>query len=202
MSRTSSRAWARSARSSGCERACHRARSRRRRAAGARLPHVVRPGHDGPVALLPGRGSLLPGARSVLVFPRHRIEVDVLEAEPDERFRLRWSHPGDLALSTEIAVRIQPQGLGLAGDADATVRTTLTTRRPRRVRAGHRDLGRCARAAARLGRLLDRPAQGAASPTRAEALRSAAMSVLAARSAPQLRRVERLAQEDRRRTGS
>jgi uncharacterized protein YndB with AHSA1/START domain len=58
------------------------------------------------------RGSLQPGARSVLVFPRHQIEVDVLEAQPDERFRMRWLHPGDLDLSTEIGVRIQRQGWG------------------------------------------------------------------------------------------
>jgi len=58
------------------------------------------------------RGSLLPGARSVLVFPRHQIEVDVLEAQPNDRFRMRWAHPGDLGLSTEISVRIQPRGWG------------------------------------------------------------------------------------------
>jgi uncharacterized protein YndB with AHSA1/START domain len=58
------------------------------------------------------RGSLLPGARSVLVFPRHQIEVDVLEAQPNERFRMRWLHPGDQDLATEISVRIRPQGWG------------------------------------------------------------------------------------------
>jgi uncharacterized protein YndB with AHSA1/START domain len=58
------------------------------------------------------RGSLLPGARSVLVFPRHQIEVDVLEAQPDDRFRMRWFHRGDLGLTTEIGVRIQPRGWG------------------------------------------------------------------------------------------
>jgi uncharacterized protein YndB with AHSA1/START domain len=58
------------------------------------------------------RGSLLPGARSVLVFPRHQIEVDVLEAQPNERFRMRWLHPGDPALATEIGVRLQPRGWG------------------------------------------------------------------------------------------
>ena len=57
-------------------------------------------------------GSLLPGARSVLVFPRHQIEVDVLEAQPNDRFRMRWAHRGDLGLSTEISVRIQPRGWG------------------------------------------------------------------------------------------
>lgn len=58
------------------------------------------------------RGSLLPGARSILVFPRHQIEVDVLEAEPNERFRMRWLHADDLGLATEIAVRIRPKGWG------------------------------------------------------------------------------------------
>jgi uncharacterized protein YndB with AHSA1/START domain len=58
------------------------------------------------------RGSLTPGARSVLVFPRHQIEVDVLEAQPDERFTMRWLHQGGLGLATEIRVRIRPQGWG------------------------------------------------------------------------------------------
>jgi uncharacterized protein YndB with AHSA1/START domain len=58
------------------------------------------------------QGSLLPGARSVLVFQRHRIEVDVLEAEPDSNFKLRWLHRGDLGLATEVTVDIQPKGWG------------------------------------------------------------------------------------------
>jgi uncharacterized protein YndB with AHSA1/START domain len=58
------------------------------------------------------QGSLLPGARSVLVFQRHRIEVDVLEAEPDSNFKLRWLHRGDLGLTTEVTVDIQPKGWG------------------------------------------------------------------------------------------
>ena len=57
-------------------------------------------------------GSLLPGARSVLVFPRHRIEVDVLEAEPNSRFRFRWTHPGEDGLPTEVTVTIRPTGYG------------------------------------------------------------------------------------------
>jgi uncharacterized protein YndB with AHSA1/START domain len=60
------------------------------------------------------RGSLLPGARSVLVFPRHQIEVDVLEAQPDSRFRFRWLHPGDLDHATEVTVAIRSRGLGSA----------------------------------------------------------------------------------------
>ena len=47
-------------------------------------------------------GSLLPGARSSFVFPRHRIEIDVLEAEPHSRFRFRWTHPVENGISTEV----------------------------------------------------------------------------------------------------
>ncbi len=57
-------------------------------------------------------GSLLPGARSVLVFPRQRIEVDVLEAEPYRRFRFRWLHGGSTELATDVTVTIQPRGWG------------------------------------------------------------------------------------------
>jgi len=57
-------------------------------------------------------GSLLPGARSVLVFPRQRIEIDVLEAEPEKLFKFRWNHGGDPPLATEVTVRIQPKGWG------------------------------------------------------------------------------------------
>jgi uncharacterized protein YndB with AHSA1/START domain len=58
------------------------------------------------------RGSLLPGARSMLIFPRHQIEVDVLEAQPNSRFKMRWLHPGDLGLATEVSVTIRPRGWG------------------------------------------------------------------------------------------
>jgi uncharacterized protein YndB with AHSA1/START domain len=58
------------------------------------------------------RGSLLPGARSTLVFPRHQIDVDVLEAQPDSRFRFRWHHHGTRELATEVTVKIQPKGWG------------------------------------------------------------------------------------------
>jgi uncharacterized protein YndB with AHSA1/START domain len=58
------------------------------------------------------RGSLLPGARSVLVFPRHQIEIDVLEAEPDRRFKFRWNHPTTPGLATDVTVSIQPKGWG------------------------------------------------------------------------------------------
>jgi uncharacterized protein YndB with AHSA1/START domain len=58
------------------------------------------------------RGSLLPGARSVLVFPRHQIDIDVLGAEPDSRFKFRWAHRGDGDLATEVTISIRPKGWG------------------------------------------------------------------------------------------
>jgi uncharacterized protein YndB with AHSA1/START domain len=57
-------------------------------------------------------GSLLPGVRSSLVFPRHRIEIDVLEADPNSTFRFRWTHPGEGGISTEVKVSIKPIGYG------------------------------------------------------------------------------------------
>lgn len=56
-------------------------------------------------------GSLLPGARSVLVFHDERIDVDVLEAEPPERVRFRWLRP-DSSMATEVDVTITPRGWG------------------------------------------------------------------------------------------
>ena len=58
------------------------------------------------------QGSLLPGVRSALVFPRHRIEVDVLEADPNSRFRFRWTHPLEEGIVTEVTVVISPTGYG------------------------------------------------------------------------------------------
>lgn len=57
-------------------------------------------------------GSLQPGVRSVLVFPRLRIEIDVLEADPNSRFRFRWKHPLDDGITTEVTVVITPTGYG------------------------------------------------------------------------------------------
>jgi len=57
-------------------------------------------------------GSLLPGARSVLIFPRQRIEIDVLEAEPDSTFKFRWNHTGEGGMASEVTVRIRPKGWG------------------------------------------------------------------------------------------
>ena len=58
------------------------------------------------------QGSLLPGARSVLVFPRERIEVDVLEAEPNQRFKVRWLHANETDLVSEVTVTIAARGWG------------------------------------------------------------------------------------------
>jgi len=58
------------------------------------------------------QGSLLPGARSVLVFPLQRIEIDVLAAEPHSRFGFRWLHAGEPGFATEVTVSIAPRGWG------------------------------------------------------------------------------------------
>jgi uncharacterized protein YndB with AHSA1/START domain len=57
-------------------------------------------------------GSLVPGVRSALVFARHRIEIDVLEADPNSRFKFRWTHPLDDGITTEVTVVITPTGYG------------------------------------------------------------------------------------------
>ena len=58
------------------------------------------------------QGSLSPGARSVLVFPRQRIEIDVLEAEPNRHFKVRWLHANPTDLVTEVTVSIEARGWG------------------------------------------------------------------------------------------
>lgn len=57
-------------------------------------------------------GSLTPGTRSTLVWPAQRIWWEVLEAEPDRRFRFRWPWLADDSLRTEVTVRIEPWGYG------------------------------------------------------------------------------------------
>lgn len=57
-------------------------------------------------------GSLQPGVRSVLVFPRLRIDVDVLQAEPNHTFKFRWTHPVEGGITTEVTVSIRPIGYG------------------------------------------------------------------------------------------
>ena len=58
------------------------------------------------------QGSLLPGARSVLVFPRQQIEIDVMEAQPNTSFTFRWIHPEGLGLTTDVSVSIREKGWG------------------------------------------------------------------------------------------
>jgi uncharacterized protein YndB with AHSA1/START domain len=58
------------------------------------------------------QGSLLPGVRSSLIFPRHHIDIDVLEADPNSRFRFRWTHPLADSITTEVTVVITPTGYG------------------------------------------------------------------------------------------
>jgi uncharacterized protein YndB with AHSA1/START domain len=57
-------------------------------------------------------GSLVPGVRSAFIFPRHRIEIDVLEADPNSRFKFRWTHPIEDGITTEVTVVITPTGYG------------------------------------------------------------------------------------------
>ncbi len=58
------------------------------------------------------RGSLTPGARSTLVFPRYEIDIDVLEADPDTRFAVRWTHQQPEGLVTKVVVSIARRGYG------------------------------------------------------------------------------------------
>jgi uncharacterized protein YndB with AHSA1/START domain len=57
-------------------------------------------------------GSLSPGNRSVLVFPRLRIDVDVLQADPNHTFKFRWTHPVEGGITTDVTVSISPIGYG------------------------------------------------------------------------------------------
>jgi uncharacterized protein YndB with AHSA1/START domain len=58
------------------------------------------------------QGSLTPGTRSTLVFPRNRIEIDVLEASPNSTFKFRWLHSAERDLATTVTVTINPKGWG------------------------------------------------------------------------------------------
>jgi len=58
------------------------------------------------------QGSLNPGARSVLVFPRHQLEVYIIRADPNACFAFRWTHPQPGGVATEVTVSIQPKGYG------------------------------------------------------------------------------------------
>ena len=57
-------------------------------------------------------GSLAPGTRSTLVWPDQRIWWEVLEAEPDRRFRFRWPWLADDSIVSEVLVEIEPRGYG------------------------------------------------------------------------------------------
>jgi uncharacterized protein YndB with AHSA1/START domain len=57
-------------------------------------------------------GSLLPGARTILVWPDQRVAVDVLDADPYARFRFRWSWLEDAAFATEVTVTLERHGYG------------------------------------------------------------------------------------------
>ena len=57
-------------------------------------------------------GSLTPGARSILVWPDQRLWWDVLEAEPDRRFRFRRPWLPDHSIVTDVLVEIEPHGYG------------------------------------------------------------------------------------------
>jgi uncharacterized protein YndB with AHSA1/START domain len=57
-------------------------------------------------------GSLLVGARSVLVWSDRTVNVDVLESEPPVRFRFRWSLMPDGSGPTVVTVTIERNGFG------------------------------------------------------------------------------------------
>jgi uncharacterized protein YndB with AHSA1/START domain len=57
-------------------------------------------------------GSLAPGTRSMLVFPDQRVWWEVIEADPDSRFRFRWPWLADESWVTVATVTITPRGYG------------------------------------------------------------------------------------------
>ncbi len=57
-------------------------------------------------------GSLAPGARSTLMWPDRSLWIDVLEAEPDRRFRFRWAWLEGDDITTEVRVDLEPRGYG------------------------------------------------------------------------------------------
>ncbi len=96
------------------------------------------------------QGSLLPGARSVLVFPRQQIEIDVLAAQPSSTFRFRWLHPSGLGLATEVVGRASTPRAGARWSRSPTAPTTspttpFSTSSPAPSRSGRRASSSCAR---------------------------------------------------------
>ena len=57
-------------------------------------------------------GSMAVGTRSVLVWSDRRAWIDVLEAEPERRFRFRWGLLPHDPLPTEVTVTVGWRGSG------------------------------------------------------------------------------------------
>jgi uncharacterized protein YndB with AHSA1/START domain len=57
-------------------------------------------------------GSLAVATRSVLVWPDRRAWIDVLEAEPERRFRFRWGLLPHDPFPSEVLVALGPRGYG------------------------------------------------------------------------------------------
>jgi uncharacterized protein YndB with AHSA1/START domain len=57
-------------------------------------------------------GSLLPGARSDLVWTDRRTAIDVLESDPPTRFRFRWTPVAGAAVTTIVTITIDAYGYG------------------------------------------------------------------------------------------
>lgn len=57
-------------------------------------------------------GSLVPGTRSRLVWPDQAIWWEVLEADPERRFRFRWPWLADGSLISQVTVDFAPRGSG------------------------------------------------------------------------------------------
>src|SRR3712207_9496144 len=77
-------------------------------------------------------GSLAPGTRSILIWPEQRIWWDVLDAEPERRFRFRWPWGADEAIVTDVAVEIRAHGYG--------TRLRLTDRKSTRLNSSHANI--------------------------------------------------------------
>jgi uncharacterized protein YndB with AHSA1/START domain len=56
-------------------------------------------------------GSLLVGARSMLVFSDRQVPIDVMESDPPGRFRFRWAWRPDVP-ATVVTVAIHRYGYG------------------------------------------------------------------------------------------
>ena len=56
-------------------------------------------------------GSLLAGARSTLVWSDREVDIEVLDSDPPNRFRFRWS-PAPGIPPTEVTVTIDRVGFG------------------------------------------------------------------------------------------